>query len=133
MNEIVVTGENAPALGSVEALADRKVFVRRSSSYDESLTALNTRLQAAGKPPLQIKLADEHLEGEDSVELKNALAAFMKTHGPGTTFGWFNNVETVAGRKIGRETVNYVRNILKYWVAYHLALDPAEDVQRPAA
>jgi len=46
---------------------------------------------------------------------------------------WFNNVEIVAGRKIGRETVDYVRNILKYWVAYHLALDPAEDVQRPAA
>lgn len=28
-----------------------------------------------------------------------------------------------AGRKIGRETVDYVRNILKYWVAYHPALD----------
>jgi membrane-bound lytic murein transglycosylase MltF len=46
---------------------------------------------------------------------------------------WFNNVEIVAGRKIGRETVDYVRNILKYWVAYHLALDPDEHVQRPAA
>lgn len=32
-----------------------------------------------------------------------------------------------------RETVGYVRNILKYWVAYHLALDPNEDVQPPAA
>ena len=41
---------------------------------------------------------------------------------------WFNNVEIIAGRKIGRETVDYVRNILKYWVAYHLALDLDEDV-----
>ena len=65
MNEIVVTRANAPALGSVEALAGRKVFVRRSSSYYESLTTLNTRLQAAGKPPVQIKLADEQLEDED--------------------------------------------------------------------
>ena len=40
---------------------------------------------------------------------------------------WFNNVEIIAGRKIGRETVDYVRNILKYWVAYHLALDQDED------
>lgn len=335
MNEIVVTGANEPALGSVEDLAGRSVFVRRSSSYYESLTALNDRLKAAGEPPVRIKLADEHLEDEEilelmhagvvpitvvdayiaklwapvlpnirvhadlitrkdahlgpivrngSNELKSALAAFMKTHGPGTAFGniiiqrytrdnrwvrnpgttedlrrfkqalpffqkyarqyqfdylliaaqayqesrinqklespagavgvmqvkpatasdpnvqianihtmdanihagvkylrfvsdryfsdanfdelnrhvfafaaynagparvrelrataakegldpneWFNNVEIIVGRKIGRETVDYVRNILKYWVAYHLALDPNEDAQPPAA
>ena len=27
---------------------------------------------------------------------------------------WFNNVESVAGEKIGRETVTYVSNIYKY-------------------
>ncbi len=335
MNEIVVTAANVPALGSVEDLAGRKVFVRRSSSYYESLVALNTRLRAAGKTPVQIKLADEHLEDEeilelthagvvpitvvdayiaklwapvlpnirlradlilrkdahlgpivrnDNAELKKALGTFMKTHGPGTTFGnvviqrytrdnrwvrnpsttedlrrfkealpyfqkyakqyrfdhlliaaqayqesriyqklkspagavvimqikpatasdpnvrianvsamdsnvhagvkylrfvsdryfsdakfdelnrhvfafaaynagparvqelrtiaakegldpnqWFNNVEIIAGRKIGRETVDYVRNILKYWVAYHLALDLDEDVPHALA
>jgi membrane-bound lytic murein transglycosylase MltF len=42
---------------------------------------------------------------------------------------WFNNVEIVAGREIGRETVDYVRNILKYWVAYRLALDPELEAQ----
>ena len=31
---------------------------------------------------------------------------------------WFNNVEIVAGNRIGRETVQYVRNIYKYYVAY---------------
>ncbi|MFL6550992.1 MAG: transglycosylase SLT domain-containing protein [Povalibacter sp.] len=335
MNEIVVTGPGAPALQSVEALSGHKVFVRRSSSYYESLLALNARLKAAGKPPVQIKLADEHLEDEDilelthagvvpitvvdayiaklwapvlskitvhpdlmlreeahlgpivrkdSTELNRALAGFMKTHGPGTTFGnvliqrytrdnrwvrnpntsedlrrfrealpffqkyaqqyefdylliaaqayqesrinqklkspagavgimqikpatasdpnvqiknvqamdsnihagvkylrfvsdryfgdakfdqlnrhvfafaaynagpariqelrttaakegldpneWFNNVEIIAGRKIGRETVDYVRNILKYWVAYHLALDQDDDAQQSSA
>ena len=33
---------------------------------------------------------------------------------------WFNNVERVAARRIGRETVTYVSNIYKY-VAYQLA------------
>ena len=31
---------------------------------------------------------------------------------------WFNNVELVAAREIGRETVQYVSNIFKYYVAY---------------
>ena len=31
---------------------------------------------------------------------------------------WFGNVEHVAARKIGRETVQYVSNITKYWIAY---------------
>lgn len=31
---------------------------------------------------------------------------------------WFNNVEVVAAKEIGRETVQYVSNIFKYYVAY---------------
>jgi len=34
---------------------------------------------------------------------------------------WFGNVEHVAARRIGRETVQYVSNIAKYYVAYRLA------------
>jgi len=33
---------------------------------------------------------------------------------------WFNNVEQVAARRIGRETVQYVANIYKYYVSYSL-------------
>ena len=333
MDEIVVTGPGAPTLKSVEELSGQKVFVRRSSSYYESLTALNARLEAAGRPQVAIKLADEHLEDEDILELSHAgvvpitvvdayvaelwapvltkirlhpdlvirddakrgpairsdnpelekaLTRFMKTHGPGSTFGnviirrytrdnrwvrnpvatkdlsrfqaalpffrtyakqydfdylliaaqayqesrinqklkspagavgvmqikpatasdpnvgirnvhvmdanihagvkylrfvcdryfgdakfdeldrhlfafaaynvgparvqqlrtaaarqgfdpdrWFDNVEIIAGKKIGREPVDYVRNILKYWVAYRLALDTDEDAKQP--
>ena len=36
---------------------------------------------------------------------------------------WFNNVEQVVSEKIGRETVQYVSNIYKYYVAYRLYLD----------
>jgi membrane-bound lytic murein transglycosylase MltF len=39
---------------------------------------------------------------------------------------WFDNVEIVAAREIGRETVQYVTNILKYYTAYHLVLSERE-------
>ena len=36
---------------------------------------------------------------------------------------WFRNVEIVAAKRIGRETVQYVSNIYKYYVAYRLIYD----------
>ena len=33
---------------------------------------------------------------------------------------WFNNMELVVSRYVGREPVQYVRNIYKYYVAYTL-------------
>lgn len=39
---------------------------------------------------------------------------------------WFQNVEIVAGQAIGRETVQYVMNIFKYYVAYKLAFEQME-------
>jgi len=39
---------------------------------------------------------------------------------------WLNNVELVAARRIGQETVQYVRNIYKYYIAYRLQLDALE-------
>ena len=36
---------------------------------------------------------------------------------------WFGNVEQIASERIGRETVTYVANIYKYYVAYRLIMD----------
>ena len=36
---------------------------------------------------------------------------------------WFANVEVIAAEKIGRETVDYVRNINKYYLAYKMYFD----------
>jgi membrane-bound lytic murein transglycosylase MltF len=36
---------------------------------------------------------------------------------------WFHNVEYVAAEKIGSETVTYVSNIYKYYIAYHLIIE----------
>jgi len=33
---------------------------------------------------------------------------------------WINNVEVIAAEQIGAQTVNYVSNIYKYYVAYKL-------------
>ena len=44
---------------------------------------------------------------------------------------WFGNVERIASEKIGRETVTYVSNIYKYYIAYTLITDQRE--QRAAA
>jgi membrane-bound lytic murein transglycosylase MltF len=40
---------------------------------------------------------------------------------------WFNNVERIAAERIGRETVQYVSNIYKYYVAYTLALQQIQE------
>ena len=39
---------------------------------------------------------------------------------------WFKNVELVAAKRIGRETVQYVSNIYKYFIAYRLILEKQE-------
>ena len=44
---------------------------------------------------------------------------------------WFGNVELLAAEQIGRETVQYVSNIYKYYVAYKLVTE--RDAQREAA
>jgi membrane-bound lytic murein transglycosylase MltF len=35
---------------------------------------------------------------------------------------WFNHVELVAAKRIGRETVQYVSNIYKYYLAYQMVI-----------
>jgi membrane-bound lytic murein transglycosylase MltF len=44
---------------------------------------------------------------------------------------WFGNVEQIASERIGRETVTYVSNIYKYYVAYKLMTE--ENARREAA
>ena len=48
---------------------------------------------------------------------------------------WFNNVELVAAKRIGRETVTYVSNIYKYYLAYQMMVqgDEARDKAKAAA
>ena len=43
---------------------------------------------------------------------------------------WFNHVERIAAKRIGRETVQYVSNIFKYYVAYRLLEDERQERER---
>jgi membrane-bound lytic murein transglycosylase MltF len=72
VSEIVVTPKGVPAMASADDLSGKQVFVRRSSSYYESLVALNAALQSRGKPPVTIKEAPESLEDDDLLEMVNA-------------------------------------------------------------
>jgi membrane-bound lytic murein transglycosylase MltF len=46
---------------------------------------------------------------------------------------WFNNVELIAAESIGRETVQYVANIYKYYLAYQMAVEHAQEKENAKA
>jgi membrane-bound lytic murein transglycosylase MltF len=72
VSEVVVTKSGAAPISSAEDLSGRTVFVRKSSSYFESLTRLNSELAAQKRPAVNIELAPEELEDDDILEMVNA-------------------------------------------------------------
>jgi membrane-bound lytic murein transglycosylase MltF len=72
IEEIVVTGPGAPSIGKLDDLSDQEVFVRKSSSYYESLQRLNAAFAKAGKAPVRVRLVPEDLEDEDVLEMASA-------------------------------------------------------------
>jgi len=68
----IVSGPASPAISSLDDLAGKQVFVRRSSVHNELLTALNQRFATENKPAVVIKEAPEELEDEDLLEMVNA-------------------------------------------------------------
>ena len=80
-------------------------------------------------------MRDEYFQDEPMTDLDKGLFTFASYNaGPGRIRQlrrealrrglnpnvWFGNVEQVASEKIGRETVTYVSNIYKYYLAYRL-------------
>ncbi len=72
INEVVVTGPEAPELATIEDLAGREIAVRASSSYFEHLQRLAGDFRARGLEPPVIRAIDELLEAEDLLEMLNA-------------------------------------------------------------
>ena len=83
-------------------------------------------------------IMDRYFKGAEMDDLNRNLFAFASYNaGPARISGlrrqaeregldsnvWFHNVEVVAAKEIGRETVQYVSNIYKYYVAYRLIVD----------
>jgi membrane-bound lytic murein transglycosylase MltF len=69
VREIVLTGPSSPPMSSIEDLSGREIYVRRASSYYDSLRRLNETLVAAGKAPITLTDAEVYLEDEDLMEM----------------------------------------------------------------
>jgi len=93
------------------------------------------------------RLFDEYFKGSDFDEQNRTLFAFASYNAGAARIAklrveakdqgldpnkWFNNVEIIASKRIGQETVQYVRNIYKYYTAYRLQSDTlaAQNVAR---
>ncbi len=72
VSELVLTSKQRGAIASVDELSGQTVHVRASSSYHESLEALNARFQKEGKPPTKLVLVPDMLEDEDLMEMVDA-------------------------------------------------------------
>jgi membrane-bound lytic murein transglycosylase MltF len=87
-------------------------------------------------------MIDKYYGEEPMTQLDKALFAFASYNaGPGRISQlhkvaakrgldpnvWFDNVEYIAAEKIGAETVTYVSNIYKYYIAYRLIMEARED------
>jgi membrane-bound lytic murein transglycosylase MltF len=104
--------------------ADPKVNIRDIEKLDQNIHA--------GVKYLRF-LVDEYFKDEQMDRVNKLLFAFASYNaGPAkvarlrnqaAAMGldpnkWFHNVEIVAAKEIGRETVQYVSNIYKYYIAY---------------
>ena len=87
VDEIVVTGPNGPAIAALDDLSGQEVFVRESSSYYESLVALNKDFAARGLKPAVIVSAPEEFEDEDLMEM--AAAGLVKVLVVDNHKAWF--------------------------------------------
>ena len=72
VSEIVVTGPGAEPISSLQDLSGKEVYVRKSSSYFESIQKLNADLKKERKKPVKVRFAPEELETEDILEMVNA-------------------------------------------------------------
>jgi membrane-bound lytic murein transglycosylase MltF len=68
----LVTNRSSDRISSVGALSGKSIHVRPSSSYHESLLALNARFKREGKAPIEIVAVPDALEDEDMMEMVDA-------------------------------------------------------------
>lgn len=72
INEILVTGPASPRVTTLNDLAGKEIFVRKSSSYWEHLERLNAQFREQGLEPVVLDPAPEELQDEDLMEMLNA-------------------------------------------------------------
>jgi membrane-bound lytic murein transglycosylase MltF len=69
VRELIVTGPASPPLATLDDLSGKTVHVRKTSSYFESLAALNDRLTKERKARVKVVELPDALEDEDALEM----------------------------------------------------------------
>ena len=72
LSERVITGPTSVPISSLNDLSGELIHVRPSSSYYQSLIALNQQFEASGKAPVKIMPVADAVEDEDLMEMLNA-------------------------------------------------------------
>jgi membrane-bound lytic murein transglycosylase MltF len=72
ISQIVVTGPKSPSISKLDDLSGQEIFVRKSSSYWESLEKMNQQFKKEGKAEAKLRAAPEDLEDEELLEMLNA-------------------------------------------------------------
>lgn len=72
VHEVLVQGSAAKPITSVQGLSGASVYVRKSSSYYESLQNLNQQLRQQGLAEVHVHLAPDALEDEDLLQFANS-------------------------------------------------------------
>ena len=72
VSEILVTGPKAPPIKAIEDLSGKRIHVRPSSSYYESIGLLNQKFKTQGKRKIRLIKEKEFMEDEDLMEMANA-------------------------------------------------------------
>jgi membrane-bound lytic murein transglycosylase MltF len=72
VSELILTGPSTLPIQSIDELSGATVHVRKSSSYFQSLMALNQNFHKQGKTAIQIVTVPDAIEDEDLMEMLNA-------------------------------------------------------------
>jgi hypothetical protein len=109
-----------------------------SAKYAKRATSEDGRKKYSALAGLFQKYGDQYFKDEPMDPLNKGQFAFASYNaGPGRIRQlrreaekrgldpnvWFGNVEQIASERIGRETVTYVSNIYRYYIAYRLLIE----------
>jgi membrane-bound lytic murein transglycosylase MltF len=146
------SGLNQEAKSAVGAIGVMQLMPATGKDMKLDITQTETNIHAGVKYVRWV--IDNFYADQPMTDVDKMLFAFASYNaGPGRVRGlrreaekrgldpnvWFHNVEHVAAEKIGRETVQYVSNIYKYYIAYTLVEEQssarrrARDQARPPA
>ena len=72
VQQVIVAGARLGALSRIEDMGGKQVYVNPLSVNVQNLRKVNERLEKAGKLPIVVRSADEHLMDDDLLQMVNA-------------------------------------------------------------